>query len=335
MPNTPGLYTVFFALLRLGAIPVMAMPNQREQDINALIALATPTAFFIAEGPDALALASQMQAEHPCLRLIVSEGPGNATLASLADMRGSACPWPTPGAHDTALLLLSGGTTGTPKLIPRTHGDYLYNFTASARLCGFDSSMVFLAVLPAAHNFTLASPGVLGTWQCGGKVVTTTCASCDEAMPLIERQRVTHVALVPPLAKLWVEAREWEDSDLTSLRVIQVGGARLESGLARQLVDVMGCQLQQVFGMAEGLLCYTRLDDPLETILHTQGRPLSPDDEVRLIDTYGNEVAEGETGQLLTRGPYTIHGYFRAPAHNASAGCAMPDISPVGPAHRF
>ncbi|MCX8966956.1 salicylate synthase [Erwinia psidii] len=319
MPNTLGFYTVFFALLRLGAIPVMAMPNQREQDINALIELATPVAFFIPDGPEYLALANRMQQKHPTLRLLVSDGPGSASIASLTEMWGATCPQPEPEPGDTALLLLSGGTTGTPKLIPRTHDDYFYNFTASARLCGFNSRMVFLAVLPAAHNFTLASPGVLGTWQCGGKVVTTTSASCDETMPLIEKQHVTHVALVPPLAKLWVEGREWEDSSLASLQVIQVGGARLEAGLARQLVEVMGCQLQQVFGMAEGLLCYTRLDDSLDTIIQTQGRPLSPEDEIRIVDEQDNDVAEGETGQLLTRGPYTIRGYFRAPAHNASS----------------
>ncbi len=322
MPNTPGFFLVFFALLRLGAIPVMAMPNQREQDIAALSALASPVALFIPDGEEWLEIATRMRQQHPSLRLIVTDGAGSDTepsVLSLAELDGTACPWPQPAPEDTALLLLSGGTTGTPKLIPRTHGDYFYNFTASARVCGFDSSTVFLAVLPAAHNFTLASPGVLGAWQCGATVVTTNSASCDEAMPLIAQQRVTHVALVPPLAKLWVEGREWEDSDLSSLRVVQVGGARLEAGLAQQLITVLGCQMQQVFGMAEGLLCYTRLDDTPDAIIHTQGRPLSPQDEIRIVDEDGREVADGETGQLLTRGPYTIRGYFRAPEHNATA----------------
>ncbi|CKG97995.1 MULTISPECIES: salicylate synthase [Pseudomonadota] len=325
MPNTFGFFYSFFALLRVGVIPVMAMPNQREQDIDALMALAQPTAYFIPDDVgehDYLALAQRMQAKYESLRLVVMDGDvENETrnVQILTALRGSACPWPEQDERDTAVLLLSGGTTGTPKLIPRTHGDYFYNFTASASLCGFDREMVFLAVLPAAHNFTLASPGVLGTFQCGGTVVTSVSASCDETMPLIEKYKVTHVALVPPLAKLWVEGREWEDSDLSSLKLIQVGGARLEAGLARQLVDVIGCKLQQVFGMAEGLLCYTRLNDPLDTIIHTQGRPLSPEDEVRIVDEDDHDVPEGQVGQLLTRGPYTIRGYFRAPVQNASS----------------
>lgn len=325
MPNTFGFFTVFFALLRLGAIPVMTMPNQRAQDINALFELAKPVAYFIPDEAgeyDYLALAKSMRDKHESLRIVVADSQAQSKprdVLILDDLQGPKCPWPERNPQDTALLLLSGGTTGTPKLIPRTHGDYFYNFTASAELCGFNRDTVFLAVLPIAHNFPLACPGVLGTFQGGGTVVATTSASCDEAMPLMEKERVTHVALVPPLAKLWVEAREWEDSDLSSLKLIQVGGARLEAGLARQLIDVLGCQVQQVFGMAEGLLNYTRLDDPLETILHTQGRPLSPEDEVRIVDDEDREVPEGQLGQLLTRGPYTIRGYFRAPAQNATS----------------
>ncbi|GAA3410866.1 hypothetical protein GCM10018952_17160 [Streptosporangium vulgare] len=69
--------------------------------------------------------------------------------------------------------------------------------------------------------------------------------------------------------------------------------------------------------MAEGLLNYTRLDDPRELVDTTQGRPLSPADEILVVDSDGAEVAPGEVGELLTRGPYTLRGYYRAPEHNA------------------
>ncbi|WP_308686688.1 salicylate synthase [Xanthomonas arboricola] len=79
-----------------------------------------------------------------------------------------------------------------------------------------------------------------------------------------------------------------------------------------------GC-LQQVFGMAEGLLCYTRLDDPAATILHTQGRPLSPQDQIRIVDEHERQVPPGEVGQLLTRGPYTIGSYYRSAEQHAAS----------------
>ncbi|HVW34175.1 MAG TPA: AMP-binding protein, partial [Acidimicrobiia bacterium] len=97
------------------------------------------------------------------------------------------------------------------------------------------------------------------------------------------------------------------------------GGARIADELARQVEPVLGARLQQVFGMAEGLLNYTRLDDPADVIAATQGRPLCPDDEILVVDSDGNPVPDGEPGELLTRGPYTIRGYYRAEAHNRRA----------------
>ncbi|MGY2290557.1 (2,3-dihydroxybenzoyl)adenylate synthase [Pseudomonas sp. SDO528_S397] len=319
LPNGVGFVSALFALMRLGALPVLAMPTQRAQDIDALCALAEPVAYLIPERIrdfDFRPMALDIRARHPSLRHVIVDGePGPFTALSSLD---AACTsLPAVGPHDTALLLLSGGTTGTPKLIPRSHAAYAYNFTQSAALCELGPHSVYLAVLPTAHNFTLACPGLLGALAVGACVVLAPSASCDVAMPLIARERVTHVALVPPLAQLWAQAREWEDSDLSSLKLVQVGGSRLDPGLARQLVDALGCRLQQVFGMAEGLLCYTRPDDPLEVVLNTQGRPLSPDDQVRLVDADLQDVAPGAVGELLTRGPYTISGYYRAAEHNA------------------
>jgi yersiniabactin salicyl-AMP ligase len=325
LPNSIGFVTVCFALFRLGAVPVLAMPTQRSHDIDALCRIAEPVAYFVPDqlnGFDYRPLSMEMTQAHASLRAVVIDGePGDQTphTLSLATLGAEPMDFAAPEPADMALLLLSGGTTGTPKLIPRTHADYIYNFTASAELCGFGSDTIYLSVLPIAHNFALACPGILGTLASGGTVVLSRTASADEVMPLIERERVTHLALVPPLAQLWVDAREWENSDLSSLRLVQVGGSRLEPTLARRLPEALGCALQQVFGMAEGLLCYTRLGDPKEVVTHTQGRPLSPYDEIRIVDEHDRDVPDGEIGQLLTRGPYTIRGYYRAPEQNRTS----------------
>ena len=82
---------------------------------------------------------------------------------------------------------------------------------------------------------------------------------------------------------------------------------------------VLGATLQQVFGMAEGLLNYTRLDDPEDVICTTQGGPMSEGDEVRVVDELDRDVPDGTPGALLTRGPYTPRGYYRAAEQNARA----------------
>ncbi|NUT85011.1 salicylate synthase [Pseudomonas corrugata] len=319
LPNGIDFARSLFALLRLGAWPILAMPAHREREVQALCELAEPSAYIVAErflGFDYRPMAEQQMARCPSLHHLIIAGDAGSRGVPLASLQG-AVREPVPvDPHSTALLLLSGGTTGTPKLIPRTHADYAYNAMASAQLCGFDQDAVYLAALPIAHNFPLACPGLIGALSCGGRVVFSRTAGADEAFDLISRHRVTHTALVPPLVKLWLQAREWDHSVLSSLRLLQVGGARLPSEVAAQVTPALGCALQQVFGMAEGLLCYTRLDDPQSVLLNTQGRPLCEADEVRLVDADGMPVANGDVGELIVRGPYTISGYYRANAHN-------------------
>jgi len=155
--------------------------------------------------------------------------------------------------------------------------------------------------------------------QGGGRVVLTDTTEPAEAFRLIEQERVTHTSLVPALAMRWLDAPERERFDLSSLRVLQVGGAKLNPEPAQRVRPTLGCQLQQVFGMAEGLLNYTRLDDPEEELVTTQGRPCSPDDEIRIVDGEARDVRPGEAGELLARGPYTIRGYHNVPARSQRA----------------
>jgi mycobactin salicyl-AMP ligase len=176
---------------------------------------------------------------------------------------------------------------------------------------------VYLVVLPAAHNFPLACPGLLGALSVGATTVFTTDPSPEAAFAVIDRHGVTVTALVPALAKLWAQACEWEPLAPKGLRLLQVGGAKLGADDAATVRAALTPGLQQVFGMAEGLLNYTRLGDSPDLLDRTQGRPLSEFDELRVVDENGHEVAAGVEGELLVRGPYTINGYFNAPQDNA------------------
>ncbi|MFF2552892.1 (2,3-dihydroxybenzoyl)adenylate synthase [Nocardia sp. NPDC058058] len=321
LPNVLEFVPVLFGLLRAGIIPVLTLPAHRRAEIEHLTRLSGAVAYVIADKAgdfDYRALAHQVCAAVPTLRHVLVLGdPGAFTDLHSVPTPGGALP--EVDATDIALMLVSGGTTGLPKLIARTHDDYFYNATASAAVCELRPEDVYLATLPVAHNFPLSCPGILGTIATGGGMVFVTDPSPEHAFAAIERHGVTVTAVVPPLAQLWTAAVEWEEADLTSLRLLQVGGARLAEVNAREVQPALDVRLQQVFGMAEGLLNYTRFEDSDEIVCTTQGRPLSPADEVRVVDAEGNDVPDGEEGELLTRGPYTLRGYYRAPEHNSRA----------------
>ena len=327
LPNIPELFEVVFALFRLGALPVYALPAHRAHEITHLCTTAQAKALIIPDrhaGFDYRTMAAQLRhaGTAPEHVVVVGEPGGFTPLAELRADRPDPGVFTRPEASDAAFLQLSGGTTGLPKLIPRTHDDYLYSVRASAEICALGTDTVYLAALPAVHNFPMSSPGFLGTFHAGGTVVLAPNPSPDTAFSLIETERVTITAVVPPIALQWLDAVEHGSQshrDLSSLRVLQVGGAKFAPEAARRVRPVLGCTLQQVFGMAEGLVNYTRLDDPDDIITTTQGRPISPDDEIRIVDDADRPVPDGEVGHLLTRGPYTIRGYYRAEEHNATA----------------
>ncbi|MFF0359565.1 (2,3-dihydroxybenzoyl)adenylate synthase [Streptomyces fungicidicus] len=327
LPNTAAFLTVLFASARIGVVPVLALPAHRRTEIAHLAALSEAVGCVVAdthEGFDHRDLAAEVGALVPGVRHVLVDGDpgqyaGRPGWTALSDVRGDPAVLAGTASVDAsalAVLLISGGTTGRPKLIPRTHDDYAYNARASAELCGVTATDRYLVCLPAAHNFPLACPGALGTLGAGGTVVMCPAPHPAVAFGLIAREQITVTALVPPLAHLWTEAASWAPEDLSSLRLLQVGGAKLDAGLARRIPDRLGCRVQQVFGMAEGLLNFTRLDDPAELVETTQGRPLSPADEIRVVDRRGRPVPPGEVGELLTRGPYTLRGYYRAPEYN-------------------
>ena len=319
LPNRIAFVITCFALFRIGALPVLSLPAHRESELDGIFSLAKPIAYIIPTsylGFNYKKMADQLVKKHSSVKLIITDGKSENAI-NLADIRMPLVDLEPPSYRDTALLLLSGGTTNTPKLIPRTHADYAYNAKSSARRCKLNSHSVYLAVLPVAHNFPLCCPGILGTLSVGGKVVMCKTASYDEAFPLIKKERVTITSLVPAMVNLWLEVLEWDIlSDISSLEVLQVGGSMLDENLAKRIRPLMQCQLQQVFGMAEGLICCTSIDDPEHIIHSCQGRPISQGDEIRIVDADGNDVASGEYGELLVRGPYTIKGYYRAPEQN-------------------
>nr|ASV47081.1 enterobactin synthase subunit E [uncultured bacterium] len=322
LPNSATFVAVVLGLLRLGAVPVFALPAHRASEIGYFCAHTGAVGYIIPdvhEGFDHRALAEAARAAAPSLRLVVVDGdPGGWTALSDVDADPVPLPEPDPGA--LSLLQLSGGSTGVPKLIPRTADDYLYSVRASAQICELDADTVYLCALPAAHNFPLSSPGILGVLEAGGRVVMCPRPDPATAFTLIAAERVTHTALVPSLALVWLDAAARTGAaELASLRLLQVGGAKLAPEAARRIRPTLGCALQQVFGMAEGLVNYTRPDDPDDVVATTQGRPISPDDEIRVVDDGDVDVPAGEPGHLLTRGPYTIRGYYRAAAHNATA----------------
>lgn len=330
LPNGWQFTVLTLACFRAGIIPVMAMPAHRKYELSFLTELSESRAIAVPnrlKGFDHQALAEELSSSIPSLERILVSGTANPLnvrldeiLAPGSDPSGTRARMDalSPSPDSPALFLLSGGTTGLPKLITRTHNDYAYNIKATSLPTAVSEDTVYLGTLPASHNFPLACPGVLGTLFAGGRVVMLPSPEPRKAFAAIEREAVTLAAAVPAVVQRWIEHQEETmGNQLASLEVIQVGGSRLPDEIGYKVKPVLGATLQQVFGMAEGLINTTRLNDAEDVICTTQGRPVSEADEIRIVDQTGNDLPDGVAGSILTRGPYTPRGYYRAPEANA------------------
>jgi len=328
LPNGPEFVSLYLALNYIGVIPVMALRAHRHAEIRHFVQSSDAVAYVVADRVgsfDYRPMAAAIAAEFPSLRHVIVIGepgpnqtPYRALLSNdavddglLARLR------PDPG--DVSTMLLSGGTTSLSKLIPRTHNDYILNARLCEQIAGFSSDTVFLALLPLGHNYNLASPGLLGVFYAGGTLVIAESTNADDVFASVSRERVTVIAAVVPLITTWLNANVARQFDLSSLQVIQNGGARLAPELRTRVRKELGCTPQEIYGTAEGLINMTRLTDRDDLLLESSGAPVSDFDEIEVLDDAGNPVPDGEAGELVTRGPYTIRGYYNAETINAEA----------------
>jgi 2,3-dihydroxybenzoate-AMP ligase len=330
LPNVVEFVYLYFALQKIGCIPIMALPAHRFREISQFVELSGATAYATIDRSrdfDYRQMACRIREQSRTLKHAVVLGDAGSDCHSLNELlarQSKASPAALQSIvidpEDPAVFQLSGGTTGIPKLIPRSHNDYLYNSKIAAAVTGAGPNGVLLIVLPLAHNLPLACPGLQGYVMHGGKVVLSTSTRGEDIFALIERHRVTHIAVVPALLIRLINDPQIKNYDLSSLRVIQSGGQRLQPEVRRRTRELIpSAFVQENFGMAEGMLMFIRHDDPEDVRMETVGRPLSPDDEVRLVDETDQEVSPGEVGELLARGPYTLRGYFGVPDYNARA----------------
>ncbi|QJW54412.1 Enterobactin synthase component E [Serratia plymuthica] len=228
--NVVEFYVAFFALLKIGVVPVNALFSHQRNELKAYAAQIKP-ALLIADRQHGLfgndEFLTAFRAENPSLRVVAlrSQEEGEQSLAAwLEEDAEDFIATPTP-ADQVAFFQLSGGSTGTPKLIPRTHNDYYYSIRRSVEICHFDAHTRYLCALPVAHNYPMSSPGVLGVFYGAGLVVFASDPDAGQCFRLIEQHQINVTALVPPAVTLWLQAiEEWGGQPLASLKLLQVGG---------------------------------------------------------------------------------------------------------------
>ncbi len=329
LPNSPELAYTYLALAKLGAIGVWALPHHRHSEISYLLRLTEALGIVIASvyrDFDYVRMVKQLRSDLSDLKHIIVVGDKTSEeLISFDELLENPIEnkYPPdhldqfkPDANDVLCLLLTGGTTAFPKVVPRTHNSMLLASLRGAQIRGHDThSAVYFLNNHMSHGSGMQR--FTGTLvQSGGKVVLHKRFVPEVILQAIEEEKVTHTGLVPTQAMDILNHPDFNKYDLSSLECIDLPGAPATAELLRALKSKIGCSVIIAFGSNEGVLLSTKQDDSLEMIEKGALYPICSGDELRIVDDDGREVAAGELGELIGRGPNITRGYYKSPELN-------------------
>lgn len=337
IPNWAEFVYAYYGLEKIGAVPVFCIPRFSQREMEHFCALTEARAWIVPlryEKIDYIPLIRFFQSHPFSLRQILVVEPHETEKSHIPD--GTLSFWELlkrtdpekyppdylssfrPDPEEICHLMPTGGSTGLPKIVPRTHNDFYCNFEYRAKAWQRSPQDITLIATPLAHNMAI-EVSMNPTFLTGGKVVLLPSTRPKEILETIEKERITHTILVVAQLQQIVDFPELHRYDLSSLRVIAGAGSHVPAELIKKIDERLRCKFFNVFGMSEGPCAQTRYEDPEEVILHTVGRPICPYDEFKVIDAHGQTLSPGEEGELVARGPCIFRGYYKAEEENREA----------------
>lgn len=225
---------------------------------------------------------------------------------------------------DEALVLYTGGTTGQSKGVSLSHRNIVLNAMQVARPMNVDENDVYLHVSPMFHSTDLKATVVS---LFGGGHAYLHQFSVDGVLAAVERHRVTILSLVPTMIARMLREGRFDAYDLRSLRLVSYGTSPMDEGVLREAMRVFrGVGFHQAYGLTETSPLLAILDeashrrglDERPDLLRAAGRPL-PGVDMRFLGDDGAEVAHGEPGEIVVRGPQVSCGYINSVAATRDA----------------
>jgi 2,3-dihydroxybenzoate-AMP ligase/mycobactin salicyl-AMP ligase len=328
VPNWHEFIFAFFALQKIGAIVVLLVARHGLSEVSYLSSLTHPVAWI---GPDHykktdyLPMLQQVMEEHKELRHIISvRSPENKAFIPLerlieeseltkSNLETLAARRPDP--MEVSIILPTGGTTGAPKAVPRTHNDYIANVEYHTRAYEVTCNDVMLTAAPISHAQAIHNCVGGAFFHCAKYVITDSTDAADICR-VIEREKVTAFPTVPALIQRIVSLDNLKDYDLSSLTRLYAGGAPSTPELVKSVYEKIGCKFVNALGSSEGPAAMSRLDADIETICYTVGEKDCPYTQVRIVDQYLKDLPPNKEGELITKGPTIFNGYFKSGEEN-------------------
>lgn len=329
LPNWNEFVFAYFALQKIGAIPVLLIDRYRQFEINHLINLSGAKHWIVAykyKKTEYLPIMDDIIGTHPQLQNVItvrghvdrkpfvsleqliekSELTEN-NLVRLEKRR----PDPMQVAH----MGPTGGTTGAPKIVPRSHNSLITGIEFCSKAWDQSNLDINLLAGPVGHDLTY-SKGFIGSIIMMGKIIFLDSTKDEDICEIIQNEKVTSIVWVPTLAQRLLQYEDLDKYDLSSLRKMHCGGGASHPEMIKNVMEKLKMKFHNGYGATEGMTTITRITDDLDTICNTVGRPTCPYDTYKVIDQNGNDLPSGSAGELVLKGPGVFTGYYNNPEEN-------------------
>jgi long-chain acyl-CoA synthetase len=306
LPNVPHFPLVYYGVLRAGGVVVPMNVLLKGREVKFYLEDPGAKLVFAWEG---FADAAQQGAEEAGAECIVVEGEGFLKQVMEAD--------PSPeladrAGEDTAVILYTSGTTGKPKGAELTHDNLYRNCTVSTRILGdITKDDVVLGALPLFHSFgqTCSLNAVIAA---GAELSMIPRFDPDKALEIIARDGVTIFMGVPTMYNAMLHADSADEADVSSLRVCVSGGSAMPEELMRNFEEKFGCIILEGYGLSETSPVASFNHPDKERKPGSIGTPIDGV-EMKVVDDDGNEVEQGEVGEIVIKGHNVMKGYWGRP----------------------
>ena len=311
LPNVPYFPVAYYGALRIGAtiVPMNVLLKGREVTFY----LKDPAVKVLIAWHDFADAAQTGAGEAGADLVLVKPGEFEQLLAGAEPVREVA----DRAGHDTAVILYTSGTTGTPKGAELTHENLRRNSEVSRGLFDLAEEDVVLGALPLFHSFgqTCAMNNCVGS---GAMLTLVPRFDPAKALEIIARDKVTVFEGVPTMYAAMLQHPDADSADTSSLRVCVSGGAAMPGEIMRAFEEKFGCIILEGYGLSE--------TSPVASFNHPDrgrkvgsiGTPIEGV-EMKVVDDEGNDVAQGDVGEIVIRGHNVMKGYWNRPDATADA----------------
>jgi fatty-acyl-CoA synthase len=333
-PNRPEFIISLLATARLGAIAVPISERLRKKEIEYILRQTeAKAAVSVSEfwGFSFSDLFQELREAIPTLKHVIVSGqkrhPQEISLEDLLNQEWEKR-YPAHSYREVYLkdfsvepddlleIIFTSGTTGNPKGVMHTHNTRCRSALGTATSIQLQPDDVWLIMVPLSHTTALVNAFYASVIKGSCQVLLETW-NVEEAMKEITRNRVTLPVGVPTMPIMMLQRPDFDQYDFSSVRAMVLAGAPLPIEVARQIIQKMGCYVTSAYGMTETAMSnITRLDDPVEVVCETVGRP-QPGMEHKVVDEKRRIVPLGAKGEACARGQNVCIGYFKDPERTA------------------